>query len=320
MASRTNDADYGEALRELDPTSISGGLINCYDALSSESNTALSVTFGLIGLGVALTFLGLLGGIGVFLWFETPTFQNATPFGNLILMQVIYFPLAAGEGVLLFAVLFWGAPLPVRILVAAILGSLGFGAFLGMFHLLSSHSFNDVAYGFWDAMFSFTVCVAAFAIVVQLVSRWSLNHWSAGQVRGRRTTTRAMMEVTGLAALTYALINVLNKQGVELYDLGAAVMGMAFATCAMAACFGTLGRQIQMNRRILWLTLMISLGWIGSLFMCVMQMREQFGMTVGKHDFVDLALVSLIGTFLISAIATLDFVWLRFCGWKCSRN
>jgi hypothetical protein len=310
----------GEELSGLERRDTNSGLIDFLDPIGTESVTAFSVSFGLIGLAAALVVLGVIGGIGVFLWFETQAFGIMTPIEEVVVIQLIYFPSAAGESVLVFAVLLWSAPLLLRIIVASLLGSLGIGAFLATFHQLAGHPFNDVVHGFWECVFSFSACVAAFGIAVQLMSRWSLHHLSAGEEKGRRTSTRAMMEVTGLAALTYALIKLLDDQGVQLFNFGAAVLGFAFAACAIAACFGTLVRDMRITIRILWLVFLISLGWIGSCVLITAQMREQFGWKLSADDFIRIGGVALVGTTLVFVISTLGFVWLRFCGWKCSRD
>ncbi|MGB7348056.1 MAG: hypothetical protein WBD20_27775 [Pirellulaceae bacterium] len=302
---------------ELNDVLRRGGLFDRVDPIGTESVSAWSIGGGLMGLGAAIFLIGAVSGWGRF-WLDDQILNGGllSVYREVVYLQLVYTPIAMASATVLVVTMFWYPSVILRFVVAILILIPGTEAYFATHYLASGHRLMKYYFGVDAMLMSFFVGAAVVGLTAQMMTRWELTHLQYGQRSRRVIGIPMLMELTGVAALAYALFRVLEGGQMSLQNGQFLLLGFLCSLPVLSGCFLILRPGCDKSIALVAFLCTASL----ASYVCVaLRVVPEFGAKVLRNEFGSILVVSAIGTSIILLTTSASLIWLRFCGWNCRR-
>jgi hypothetical protein len=273
-----------------------------------------SLCWGLLGLIGILAFFGFLMPLEIKLVEEF--FNTGRPMFAMqsILFQTLLFPPAISFSFATVTPMFWYGSIVLRFAIAALMVFPGCVAFYLAASWADEFSSHDFWMGFACVMFAHFLTAGTIALTIQMWSPWALSHARPRGAPLPALGTRAMMELTVIAAVGFAVIVSIDSSKYTDGIIFFAVLGCLSSLAVISALIAFL-REGSRNYHSAIISAVLAFGSACLLtgFLAVVE----FGWQSLIYEAPFVAAVSLYGAVLICAIMWLCLWWLRSCGWSC---
>lgn len=274
---------------------------------------APSLLAGVAGLSAITTFFAVMFPIGLEAMQEFTRTRPQYPV-MMMIVQTLYFPAMVSFCFAAVCPMFWYGSLIVRFLMAAAAVLPGCIAFLIGISLVEGAPPNDFWEGFAVVMFTAFLAIAATSLTIQMWTRWSLSHARVDEAALPPLGTRAMIELTSIAAIGFAVFvsTDTDEYLVGMYFFGGVgFLASATIIAAMIAYFRA-GRK-----RSIAVGAGVAFAFAIAFFVNSFFAAQEYGWDILSVEAVLIGLISAYGTFVIFLVVWLCLRWLRYCGWRC---
>ncbi len=268
---------------------------------------------GLLGLSGILLFFAVLMPLEIELA-ESVMRRSRGYVQMTMFIQFMAFPPMIAFSFATVTPMFWYGPLLVRFASGALMVIPGYIGFYVALMLVDESPPDDFWYGFSAVLFAQFLTAGAVALTVQMWSPWTLAHHREPGTSLPPLGTREMMELTGIAAIGFAIF--------VSIDTGGIVEGMLFFTgvgfLTSVAVIGILIAFLRRTHRSVVAAIVSAMGaFATALLLCSFFAIAEFGWDSILNDFLVVGLASLFGAIVIYAVMWLCLWWLKSCGWEC---
>jgi hypothetical protein len=235
----------------------------------------------------------------------------------MAVIQTIGFPAIVGFSFATVTPMFWYGPVLIRFATGILMVMPGSIAFYAVANHLD-RSTGDIWLAFASVMFTQFVVAGAVALVIQMWSPWTLIHRRGDHSPLPQLGTRAILELTGVAAIGCAMF-----MGVEVGsnlegNLFFAGMGLLSSFAVIAVLIAFL-RDFRRNLISALVAFAASFAMAG--MMCGFLAISEFGYDSITRYFASFVMATTYGAVVIAGVMWLCVNWLRICGWRCvNRN
>ncbi|QDT11093.1 hypothetical protein [Planctomycetes bacterium K23_9] len=295
------------------------GLFRWLEPIETDLIPVWSVVSGLMGIGVALFFLGGLAGAGKY-WLDEQIRAMPLPMNlQIVYLQTIYLPIAAISAVALVVIMFWFPSIILRFVTALFILAPGTTAFFWVYEVIQGDAISSFFYGVPALLMSFFVGSATIGLAMQMMTPWELTHCQWQTRKRRLTGITSLMELTVVVALAYALFKRLEGGEISVQNAQLLSLGFLFSLPTLVACILFLRLEQSSRSRIQLALAFVALAWAGSFAFVCFEVIPYFGTSILPQKFSWLATLSLLGTLLTVLTTAISMAWLRFCGWSCQK-
>ena len=280
-----------------------------------DSEGASSFILGLLGLNGILILAGVAMPIGMELVEELFRTQP-TYVVQVMVMQTLLFPPVICFSFVTVTPMFWYGSVVLRFVAGIVSVVPGCVAFLIAIEAVEN-SPDEFPLQFAAVMFSLFLAAGTVAVAVQLWTPWTLTHAVADDFRLPPTGTRAMMELTLVAAAGFAFF-----MAIDLVEIAIGLLFFSLAGLICAVAVITVQVAFMRRERIDRLAAAISVGCAFTASFCFGSFVAWagFGWQSITSNLLLISLTSLYGTAVICGLNWVCLSWLKRCGWSCVRR
>lgn len=277
----------------------------------------LSFILGLAGLNVILLVVGCATPIAMHL---TQDFVNRSNgyFFMMAFIQTIILPPIISFSFATVTPMFWYGSVLLRFGVGILLVIPGCLAFYTLINLIDGSPPNDFWFTFSGVMFTQFLTAGTVALVIQMWSPWTLTHLRDESGRLPPLGTRAMLELTGVAAIGCAFFMTDGTDAILEGILFFAGMGGVSSLAVIAVLIAFL-RDDRRNLAVAAMAFAASFSMAALL--CGFFAIQEFGWSSISGNLLTFTATATYGATVIAGVMWMCVRWLRFCGWRCiNRN
>ena len=274
---------------------------------------SLSFWLGLAGLNVILLVFAVMMPTALH---GVQTTLNRSPgyVATMLLLQTIVFPPIIAFSFATVTPMFWYGSVVVRTLAGAVMVLPACFVFYLTLSFLEGRPVDDFWFGFCGVMFAQFLTVGTVALIVQMWSPWTLSHARAAGTPLPPLGLRAMMELTGVAAVGCAIFLSVDTADILEGLMFFTGVGLLSSVAVIGVMIGFLRSE---NRSLLAAGISVVCAFATAFMLAAFFAVAEFGWDGLSYDFVLVAAVSLYGTAIICGVMWLCLWWLRNCGWQC---
>jgi hypothetical protein len=276
-------------------------------------NPAASFWLGIVGLGTLVFLCGAL--VPVCMEAVRRTITTQPSFVALVLVfYVIVVPPVITFSFATVTPMFWFGSVMFRFCAGIVSVIPGCVAFCVGLATLNRGPPPDFWVDFSAVMFAQFLAAGAVALTIQMWSRWTLSHARSPDTPLPPLGTRAMMELTGLAAIGFAVFVSLDKfeitEGLLLFTLAGMLSSLAVISVLIGLLRGERRSPLAAGLAGLFA---FATAFLFAGFFAV----DEFGVASIGSNLVLISALSLVGGTIALAVMWVCVWWLRVCGWRC---
>lgn len=307
----------GEQIAQHSSTPIRDWFLDVMVPVERDLSPIGSYWFGLLGLNVLLIVFSTVFPISIHL-IEDYINNNQTFIFMMLFLQGTMFPAIIAFSFATVTPMFWYGSVLLRFASGVVSVLPGIMAFIVSLALLDEVSFDDDFFlGFASVMYAQFVAAGVVAVTVQMWSPFTLTHARDPESPVPGTGTRALIDLTGIAALGFTIsvgadfedyiVGMLIFGGFGLLSsLGVIIAFITFMTCNRWSRFGAV--------------VVVGCAFATSMLLCGVVATEMFGWESIWYNLLLVSSVALFGTVIVCVVTWLCLAWLRGCGWRCVRR
>lgn len=307
----------GEQIDQRSSTPIRDWFLDVMVPVERDLSPISSYWFGLLGLNVLLIVFATVFPISVHL-IEDYINNNQTFIFMMFFLQGTMFPAIIAFSFATVTPMFWYGSVLLRFASGVVSVLPGIMAFIVSLALVEEVSFDDDFFlGFASVMYAQFVAAGVVAVTVQMWSPFTLTHARDPESPLPGTGTRALVDLTGIAALGFAISVVADF---EDYIVGMLIFG----GFGLISSLGVIIAFITFMTRHRWsrfgAVVVVGCAFVTSMLLCGVVATEMFGWESIWYNLLLVSSVALFGTMIVCVVTWLCIAWLRRCGWRCVRR
>jgi hypothetical protein len=186
--------------------------------------------------------------------------------------------------------------------------------FYVLMNAMEGHPPDDFWMAFAGVMFTQFLSAGSIALVIQMWTPWTLVHDRDPQSPLPRLGTRAILELTGVAATGYAVFRWEGFHEIWQGVLFFAVMGCFSSLAVIAALIALLrSRKVHLISTVIAFAGAFAMAGL----MCGLFAVQEYGLSILGSGMLLVGAASLYGAVVICGVMWLCIRWLKTCGWRC---
>ena len=307
----------GENVAERSSTPIRDWFLDGMVPVERDLSPIGSYWFGLLGLNVLLIVFATVFPISVHL-IEDYLNNNQTFVFMMFFLQGTMFPAIIAFSFATVTPMFWYGSVLLRF-ASGVIGVLpGIVAFIVSLALVEEVNFDDdFFFGFGSVMYAQFVAAGIVAVTVQMWSPFTLTHARDPESPLPVTGTRALIDLTGLAALGFTISVVADF---EEYIVGMLIFGGFGLISSLGVIIAFITFMTGNRWSKFGAVVVVGCAFATSMLLCGVVATEMFGWESIWYNLLLVSSVALFGTAIVCAVTWLCIAWLRGCGWRCVRR
>ncbi len=283
--------------------------------LDLESENRLSIGVAFYGIGAAWLVLSIFVPYGV--WMLVGFNGQAFPLW-ISIVQITFAPIMACLTFASVTISMWYVMIVKRFALAAAVILPGLMMLIFGLSRMSVFHVRDAAQMTLMPMFAYCIASVVISLPVQMWSGLSLSHAREVQKLYPRLGILAIMQLTLIASLVFAVNGVVGDGHISQEMVVAAIIGLV---STVATAVYVVNRSTEDSHGWFLATLVtIVFAFVAMLLVSLyayVRYDETIVMFNSDQQWIVVVIATTSGTSIYFGFLRLGFIWLRACGWKC---